>query len=237
MDASLPILLSTAASIGLVHTLLGPDHYLPFVAMAKARQWSRVKAVTITILCGVGHVLGSVVLGLLGVALGWAVGSMEIVESFRGELAAWALIIFGLTYGTWGLWRAIRRKPHTHVHVHGNGIVHTHAHDHTAEHAHVHDGPSRTTITPWVLFTIFVLGPCEPLIPILMIPATDHSWWALLLVVAVFGITTIGTMTVVATALIFGLDLVPVKGLERWSHALAGLAIVLSGGAIQFLGL
>ena len=33
MNIDLGLLLLTAASIGFIHTLLGPDHYLPFVAM------------------------------------------------------------------------------------------------------------------------------------------------------------------------------------------------------------
>ena len=237
MDTNLTLLLGTAASIGFVHTLLGPDHYLPFVVMSKAREWSRLKTIIVTILCGIGHVLGSVVLGLLGVGLGWAVGSMELVESVRGELAAWALIAFGLTYGAWGVWRAIKRKPHTHLHVHGNGTVHTHQHGHSAEHAHVHDNPGKVSITPWVLFTVFVLGPCEPLIPLLMVPAADHSWWGLAMVTLVFGLVTIVTMTAMTLGLVTGINLIPLGKLERWSHALAGFAILASGAAIQFLGL
>ena len=40
MTVDIGLLLLTAASIGFIHTLLGPDHYLPFVAMSAARGWS-----------------------------------------------------------------------------------------------------------------------------------------------------------------------------------------------------
>ena len=53
----LTVVTITAASIGLFHTLLGPDHYLPFIVMAQARKWSLVKTTCITALCGAGHVL------------------------------------------------------------------------------------------------------------------------------------------------------------------------------------
>ena len=33
---SILILVITAASIGFIHTVLGPDHYIPFVATSKA---------------------------------------------------------------------------------------------------------------------------------------------------------------------------------------------------------
>ena len=31
MDQHIPLLIGTAATLGFVHTFLGPDHYLPFV--------------------------------------------------------------------------------------------------------------------------------------------------------------------------------------------------------------
>lgn len=103
----------TAASIGFFHTLMGPDHYLPFIVMSKANGWSLAKTSWITILCGLGHVLSSVLLGFVGIALGMVVFKLENVEAARGSLAAWLLIIFGFTYFIWGLFRVFR----------GNGII------------------------------------------------------------------------------------------------------------------
>lgn len=74
----------TAASLGFLHTLLGPDHYLPFVVMAQARQWSQMRTAWITQLCGLGHIGSSVMLGLAGITLGIAVTR---IEAFRGDLA------------------------------------------------------------------------------------------------------------------------------------------------------
>jgi sulfite exporter TauE/SafE len=237
MDSHLAVLLWTAVSIGVVHTLLGPDHYLPFVALARAGDWSRRKTLWVTSLCGVGHVAGSVVLGFLGVALGWAAGSIAVFQSVRGSWAAWGLMGFGLAYTAWGVRRALRGRTHTHAHVHANGTRHEHAHDHTREHAHPHLEPRTATTTPWVLFIIFVLGPCEALIPLLMVPASEHSWSGLIAVVGVFGLATIATMVVVTVALLYGLRFVSLSPLERWSHALAGLTLIACGGAIQWLGL
>ncbi|MDB4582328.1 hypothetical protein N9164_04185 [Draconibacterium sp.] len=61
------ILILTAASLGFVHTVLGPDHYIPFIALSKARNWSLPKTLGVTALCGIGHVLGSIAIGLIGV--------------------------------------------------------------------------------------------------------------------------------------------------------------------------
>ncbi len=236
MTPELTILLITAASIGFMHTLIGPDHYLPFVVMAKSGKWSSTKTAVVTLLCGVGHVLSSVVLGLVGIAMGVAVAKLELIESFRGNIAAWLLIAFGLVYFAWGMKRAYTRKVHDHPHVHEDGTLHVHTHRHAEEHAHVH-ADERRSLTPWILFTVFVFGPCEPLIPILMYPAATHSMWGLLLVTAVFGTVTIGTMMIVVMASLKGLNLLPLGRVERFSHALAGATIALSGLAIQFLGL
>ncbi len=237
MTQELTTLLITAASIGFFHTLFGPDHYLPFIVMAQARKWSLIKTTWITFLCGIGHVGSSVVLGMIGVAFGTALAKLEIIESFRGDLAAWALIAFGLMYFVWGVRRAIRNKPHTHFHSHGAGEEHSHSHEHKSEHIHVHDKEGKANITPWILFTVFVLGPCEPLIPILMYPAAQSSLYGLVMVTVVFSAVTIATMISIVIISSLGVSLLPIKKMERYTHAIAGAAIFLCGIAIQFLGL
>lgn len=254
------MLAGTAASLGLVHTVIGPDHYLPFIVIGRARHWTLRKTLFVSFLAGLGHILSSVVLGFLGIALGIAVAKLEGVESTRGAIAAWLLIGFGLAYFAWGLRRAWRSRPHSHPHLHdreeasvhphgpeppdpspdharrhGHAHVHTHA---TADHAHPHDEVTgKANVTPWVLFTIFVFGPCEPLIPLVMYPAARHSPAGVALVAAAFGIVTIATMLVIIAAASYGAALVRLGRLERFSHALAGLMIFVSGLAVQFLGL
>ena len=237
MTQEMIILLSTAAFLGFFHTLLGPDHYLPFIVMGKARKWSMAKTTWITVLCGMGHVASSVLLGFIGIALGMAVTKLVVVESFRGNLAAWALIAFGLVYFVWGIRRAWKNKPHQHSHFHTDGHTHIHAHVHTEKHAHVHEMENKGNITPWVLFTIFVLGPCEPLIPIIMYPAAKENVVGLLLVTLIFGAVTILTMVGIVIASTWGINRLPLRKVERFSHALAGGSICLCGLAIQFLGL
>jgi len=52
-----------------------------------------------------------------------------------------------------------------------------------------------------------------------------------------FGLATIATMLVIIAAASFGASFVKLGKLERYSHALAGLMIFVSGLAVQFLGL
>lgn len=226
----------TAASIGVVHTLLGPDHYLPFLAMSKARDWSRSRTVVITIVCGLGHVIGSIVLGLIGVAAGVALSRLEAFEALRGNLAAWLLIGFGFAYFVWGVHSAIRNRPHQHEHVHAHGTSHAHTHVHKSGHAHVHT-QKNGDLTAWALFLVFILGPCEPLIPILMFPAARSSTIGMLLVAGVFAVATIATMVGAVLLAEWGTSFVKLGRAERYAHAVAGGVICCSGLAIQFLGL
>jgi len=231
-DQSLSVLTATAAVIGTVHTLAGPDHYVPFIVMARARGWSVIRTCAITLACGVAHVASSVAIGGLGIMLGWTVLHLEWVEGVRGELAVWMLLGFGLAYMVWGM-------RHAHHHRHGHGHTHWHTHPvpsaHGTEGAHDAAAPGFRT-TPWVLFLAFVFGPCEPLIPILMYPAAASSWHGLAVVTLVFALCTLLTMTIVVLAGRRGLARLSLGHLERYSHALAGLAVFACGVAIK-LGL
>jgi nickel/cobalt transporter (NicO) family protein len=237
MNQELSILILTAVSVALVHTILGPDHYVPFIVMSKAGKWSTLKTTIVTIFCGIGHVGSSIVLGFVGVGFGIAVAHLQSIELIRGNIAGWILIAFGLVYGIWGLRKAYLNKPHTHWHPHSDGNTHSHTHVHAQEHAHLHEQPDNPSMTPWVLFIIFVLGPCEPLIPILMYPAARGHILHVVIVSIVFGFITIGTMVGVVLGSIAGLRLLPGGHFERYTHALAGISIFFCGIAIQFLGL
>ena len=105
MDPDLAILTVNAMAVGFIHTVIGPDHYLPFIVMSKARGWSALKTTWITLGCGLGHVASSIVLGIVGFSIGAGLKHLEWIESIRGEVAAWLLIAFGVLYAAWGFWR------------------------------------------------------------------------------------------------------------------------------------
>lgn len=254
MNADLGALSLAALSIGFVHTLFGPDHYVPFVAMSRVGGWSRRKTLLITLLCGLAHVGSSVVLGFIGLALGLIVFQLETIEAQRGNVAGWLLIAFGIAYTTWGIVQAVRNRPHTHLHIHPDGTVHTHEHVHVEEHLHPHgreqasssDNPYvsptgeattpaviRPSMTPWILFAIFAFGPCEPLIPLLMYPAAKADLLSAACVTALFALTTIATMTTMVLVICAGAGALRFDKLTRYSHALAGLVVLSCGVAVK----
>jgi len=229
------ILIITAASIAFLHTVLGPDHYLVFTAMGKARGWTLGKTLRITLYCGIGHVLASIALGLVGLAMGAELAKLMAIEHVRGDLASWALLAFGLVYMVWGLRRAARDKTHSHVHAHGD-LVHEHEHDHHGEHTHVHAEAGRASITPWALFIVFILGPCEALIPLFMYPAAESSNGLVMTVALVFGLVTLATMLLCVAATTIGLNRLRLPSMHRYTHAVAGGAIAVCAIAINLLG-
>ncbi len=247
-SSTLSALAWIALTVGVLHTLAGPDHYLPFIALAKARGWSMPRTLMVTGACGLGHVMGSSLLGAIGIGIGAAVGGMEAIESMRGDLAGWSLIVLGFAYTVWGIWHAIRGKTHTHAHVHADGSTHDHEHGHLGGHTHPHEvdhaphagheePPARRSLTVWALFIVFVLGPCEALIPTLMVPALAHDWSGILLITSIFGLATIGTMIVVVAVASLGISWIRLPNGERYAHVAAGVAILGGGLAIQVLGL
>ena len=262
---SINILLGTAAFLGFIHTIAGPDHYLPFIVMSKARKWSLKKTLFTTVYCGLGHLVSTIIIGFIGIALGWGIfyversdsvrESIEVVETLRdnidaeksklrkvetirGSLAGLVFVAFGLAYMIWGIIKLKKNKSKNQTHSHG-GIVHSHHSTTLEEHEHsssINDveGKRAKLLTPWVLFIIFVLGPCEILIPLLMVPAASHNINGIIAISLMFSITTILTMCATVTLGYYGFKLLPTSKIERYMHIIAGATIFVSGIAFLF---
>jgi len=67
-----------------------------------------------------------------------------------------------------------------------------------------------------------------------MIPASKSSWWGLAAVTMIFAAATLATMLTATWLGYVGLTAVGHSRLERYGHALAGLALVACGLAIRF---
>jgi nickel/cobalt exporter len=214
------LIAGSAASVGFIHTILGPDHYLPLVAMAKTNGWSGPKTATYTAFCGFSHVLGTILVGSLVFLLGLAFFSIETVQSFRGNFAGWFLLLFGAIYFAWGTRWAIRRSR-----------LNKAAKKMEAQ------TTSFSRCTPFALFIFFILGPCEPLIPLMSLGSGNSEILSSLLVVSAFCGTTILTMLFCVMFFYYGVSRFSLfMKFENYMHAVTGLIIFLCGSAIQFLG-
>lgn len=230
------VLVMSAGTLGVIHTLLGPDHYLPFIVLSKARNWTRTRTLWITFISGVGHVSGSVILGLIGIAMGISLNRLEALEASRGSVVGWMLIAFGILYSAYGVYKYIRKGAHIHFpsFLRPKSIRHRDLHLGERD---LEKDEDAGRLTPWILFLIFVFGPCEVLIPMLIYPAAEFSGFGIFMVALVFGIATIGTMMTVVLLGYKGFSFLRFKGKEHQLHLYAGLVILLAGVGMQFLGL
>ena len=231
MSSEFYILIATAVTISFLHTLASPDHYLPFIALSKARGWSFARTVSWTIICGCGHVWSSVLLGLGGAAIGWSLSSVQWLQSVRGGLASWCLLSFGLLYTIWGLIKAKQNRRHKHFDMYDDGSMYVYEH----KHGELVQPNERHAVTPWVMFIIFVLGPCEPMIPLLSYPAAKNSWLSITALIVVYTVVTLLTMLVMVWLGFYGVGFFTSAKWERYVHALGGIAILICGAGMVFL--
>ena len=225
------MLILTAIAISFIHTVAGPDHYLPFIVLSKSRGWSVGKTLWWTIVCGCGHVWSSVLLALGGAAIGWSLSSVKWLESVRGGVAGWLFLLFGLVYAIWGLLKAKQNYRHKHFDLYEDGSLYVYEHKHGQAVA----PQERHKVTPWVLFIIFLLGPCEPMIPLLYLPAAKSSWGAMAILITVYTIFTLLTMVAMVLAGYYGTKLFTFINFHKYAHALGGATIFICGVGMLFL--
>jgi hypothetical protein len=202
-------LVALSAIVAVSHVALGPDHYVPFIGLGRAQQWSNSKLFSIIFLGGLLHVGSSFLIGSIGLLAGFALTQLEGVEEWRASVAPFLLIGFGIAYAIWGLKRS-RHDAYTHLKI-GDASV-------------------------WMLILIFVFGPCEPMIPIMFLAAI-YGLPEVIFVSATFGIVTVATMLTISFALFHGVSLLPMEKLEHHTHTLAGAVIAATGLAVVVFGL
>ena len=227
MTGDMILISGSAATIGFVHTLLGPDHYLPFLAISRVKGWSGVQTATYVALCGSGHVFGTMLLCLVGLFFGIVVLKLDFLQSIRGDLAGWFLVFFGLFYAIWGILFAYRK-----------GIGMSCGSDLSNKDNCLEQNSKVVQGLPWVLFLFFILGPCEPLIPLMMYQSSGFNLTAITIVALSFGVTSVFTMVALVMFGFYGLSKVSIpQAFKKFSHAFSGVVILMSGLAIQLLGL
>ncbi len=232
MTTELQLLVLAAITVSILHTATGPDHYIPFIALSRTRGWSVPKTIVWTVVCGIGHVGSSVLLGLLGAGLGWSLSKISWFEQVRGGIAGWAMLIFGLAYTIWGLRQVYLNKPHKHFDMYEGGDMYVYEH----KHGEMVLPQDRKKVTPWVMFIIFLLGPCEPLIPMMAFPAAQSSTMGIVILVSVFTLFTLATMVAMVLLGYYGFSIFKTEKLERYIHPIGGATILVCAIGMVFLG-
>lgn len=216
--SSTPLFLSLAAAaitVGSLHSL-APDHWLPIAAVGRARGWSTARTSRIALLCGLGHVTVSVVLGLAALLTG--VAAAHAFGSHTASISGALLIGFGVAYALWGARHAFARRLHGHHHHHYD---------------HVHD-PGKAGV--WALFAIYCADPCVAVIPILF-AAAPLSAVETAGIVVLYEAATIATMVGLTALARAGAGLLRAHWAEHWGDSVAGASIAVTGIAVVLVGI
>lgn len=123
MNAAGLLLVLTVAVVGVLHTAV-PDHWVPITLLARQRGWTKRETAMAALQAGTGHVVTTLILGLIV----WAAG-----VAFATRFGQWVNVVTSLAliaFGGWiafGAWRELR-GGHGHGHSHGGLFGHTHHH-------------------------------------------------------------------------------------------------------------
>jgi nickel/cobalt transporter (NicO) family protein len=229
-DLSGWVLPSAAAAAGAMHTLI-PDHWLPFVLIARARGWDPLRVAWLSGLSALIHTGLSIGLGLSALALG--LGAAERMGQTLARIGPGLLIAFGLLYAGW----AWRKGGHFHPGgrwLHRRGLAACAGEEGPGNPEHLHYHADQELIRgglSWSgvgLALIIGLNPCVLIFP-LIVAAAPHGSGAVALVVLAYSVPTVSLMVGLST---LGARLgwaVGLPGAVRHAEAASGLLIALVG--------
>jgi nickel/cobalt transporter (NicO) family protein len=220
-----PALLAAAAGVGFGHAVL-PDHWVPLAVLGRARRYPLSRVARLSGLAGVAHVLVSIVLGGVIIAVGLQFRSA--VQSAEDTIVGAILIATGLGFAI------LELTGHGHHHDDADA-----GHAHTdAEHAHTH--------SPDDLRGSGLRGLAAVMVPFGATASPDLTILPVFLAAAAVGVATaIGTLVIfgaVTIGTIVGLTLaaartgyeIRAQWLERWGNVLTALVLIVIGLLVLF---
>jgi putative Mn2+ efflux pump MntP len=214
-----------AAGVGFGHAIL-PDHWAPLAVLGRTHHYPLRKVARLSGLAGVAHVLVSIVLGGVIVAIGLQFRST--IEHAQNAIVGSLLIATGVAF----LVVELTGRGHSHPHPHPHPHSHTHTHTHEHEHEHEHGGRS-SLLAVMVPFGA-AASPDLTILPVFL-AATAAGTGAAIGSLIAFAVATIGTITALTVFAAAGGYQVRGEWLERWGNAFtAGVLLVI--GALVLAG-
>jgi hypothetical protein len=137
--ASQWLLVAGVVAVGALHTVV-PDHWLPITILARQQGWSRGETARAAARAGFGHVMSTLLLGLVV----W-LGGAALAESFGAvvDLASSAALV---AFGGWialSAWRELHEAGDGHHHHAHDEHHHARNDGHRHAHGHHHHGAER----------------------------------------------------------------------------------------------
>jgi hypothetical protein len=213
------LLVLSAGGTAIVHALI-PDHWLPFVLMARTQRWEKRRAVLLTGLAGLLHVLTSMVLGAMAILLG--AGEVREVAERSGHrlefLSGLLLVLFGAAYGA----LSYLREARAHAGDRGGGAPTLHTH------GHLLSGWLKRNSTGAALVVIVGISPCALLAPILFAAAPEGALPVTAAALA-FAVCTVGTTVAVVGVALHGMRRFDLPFFGRYGDLLSGALLAAIG--------
>jgi nickel/cobalt exporter len=223
MSGTTPALFAAAAGVGVGHAIL-PDHWVPLAVLGRARRYPLSKVARLSGLAGVAHVLLSIVLGAVIIAIGLQFRSS--VQSAQDTIIGCLLIATGVGFAFFEL----TGRGHGHSHD-GHGHSHEHGHDHDHHHDHAHEERGLRGLAAVMVPFGAAASPDLTILPVFL-AATAVGVPTAIGSLAIFAAVTIGT--------IVGLTLTATKGgyqvrgqwLDRWGNGITAIVLVVIGALV-----
>jgi hypothetical protein len=210
-----PALLAASAGVGVGHAIL-PDHWVPLAVMGRARRYPLTKVARLSGLAGLAHVLLSVILGGVIIAVGLQFRST--VQSAQDTIIGCLLIATGLGFTVLEL----IGRGHSHDPA-GHGHAHAHAHDHERR-------GIRGLAAVMVPFGA-AASPDLTILPVFLAAATAGVATAIGSLV-IFAAVTIGTIVGLTLAATTGGYQIRGQWLDRWGNAVTAVVLVVIGALV-----
>jgi nickel/cobalt exporter len=236
-------LIVAAAGVGFGHAVL-PDHWLPLALVGRTEGYPLSKVARLSGLAAVTHVLVSLILGVVIIAVGLELRSS--VEHAQNAIVGSLLIATGVLFVVLelaghghghGHEHGPQSHEHGHEHSHERGHEHSHenGHEHSHENGHEHGRrPRGRSLLAVIVPFGAAASPDLTILPVFLAATTVGSGAAIGSLVA-FGAVTIAT--IVGLTLFAAAGSYQLRGawLDRWGNLLTA-TVLLAIGALVLTG-
>jgi nickel/cobalt transporter (NicO) family protein len=229
-STALATIAATGFTVAFFHAAI-PTHWLPFVLVARARNWSRSKALGVSIFAGLGHVALTSVLGL---AIAWF--GLQLDEHFGHTFTQVAGVLL-LVVAAFYFWRQFRGQGLMHHHTPGGHHEPSSHCGHDAEHSHLEaELEGSAVVAPgkgdWAaisgLFVMLTLSPCEGFLPVYL-SGVQFGWQGFFVLSGILAAGTLGGMLLFTWLTLVGLEKINLSRIERWEAGLLGVVFTVLG--------
>jgi nickel/cobalt transporter (NicO) family protein len=213
-----PALLAASAGVGFGHAIL-PDHWVPLAVLGRTRRYPLTRVARLSGLAGVAHVLISILLGAVIVAVGLQFRST--VQSGQDTIVGCILILTGLGFAV------LELTGHGHRHPHDRDHPHRHDRRHDQRHAPAQESRLRGLAAIMIPFGA-AASPDLTILPVFLASAAAGVTTAISSLV-IFAAVTIGTIVGLTLTACFGGYRIQGPWLERWGNLFTALTLIAIG--------